>query len=370
MSALQARIRRGHESGGGAPAPDATTALAEQLGALQAELDRLTAAVQAVQKHRSPMLWNEVDGAIPDGLGTVTDAVRATAPDDSDFARALALAIERFRGCAQGPLLAAIDSEELRKLLAGDLLAVPPPEARERYFEGDDMSYWTSGLGDRLLLEDLGRRLGRPLTADSRLLDFGSSSGRVLRHFANAMPDMRAFGVDLGRHSVEWVRQHLHPAVTVVHGTTFPHLPFPDGYFNCIYAGSVFTHIADFEEAWLLELSRVLAPTGFAVLTFHPERVWTEMGSNPNHWVRHWIERGPHRLDPGVIEPVGMDVFEHPMPADRVVLTPTDPALNSANVFHSDAWIQQRWGRIFDLQFVVDRAHADYQDAAVLTRLA
>jgi SAM-dependent methyltransferase len=252
--------------------------------------------------------------------------------------------------------------------VAADLLPVPPPEARERYFEGDDMSYWTSGLGDRLLLEELGLRLGRPLTAESRLLDFGSSSGRVLRHFANAMPEMRAFGVDLGRHNVEWVRQHLHPAITVAQGTTIPHLPFPDGYFDCIYAGSVFTHIADFEETWLLELSRVLAPKGFAVLTFHPERTWTEMGSNVDHWVRRIIEGGPHRLDPGAVQPVSVEVFQNPMPADRVVLTLTTSPINNTNVFHSEAWIRQRWGRFFDLQFIVARAHAVYQDAAVLTR--
>jgi SAM-dependent methyltransferase len=146
--------------------------------------------------------------------------------------------------------------------------------------------------------------------------------------------------------------------------------PFPDGYFDCIYAGSVFTHIADFEEAWLLELSRVLAPRGFAVLTFHPERTWTEMGSNPDHWCRRAIERGPHRLDPGAIEPVSMEVFQKPMPADRVVLTLTTWPVNNANVFHSHAWIRDRWARFFDLQFIVPRAHAEYQDAAVLTRRA
>ncbi len=346
---------------------NAATGFAAERGALWAELELLTVGLQTVERQRSPMLWAEVDVPIMESLGTIVDAVGVVAPRESDFSNVLDLAIERFKRCAQGPLLAAIDPQELRALVAADLLPVPPPAVRERYFEGNDMSYWTSGLGDRLLLEDLGRRLGRPLTADSRLLDFGSSSGRVLRHFANAIPEMRAFGVDLGRHSVEWARQYLHPAVTIVQGTTIPHLPFPDGYFDCIYAGSVFTHIADFEEAWLLELSRVLAPKGFAVLTFHPKRTWTEIGSDDDHWVRHMIARGPHRLDPGAIQPVTMDVFQNPMPADRVVLTLTTQSVNNANVFHSHAWIRQRWGRFLDLQLIVERAHAEYQDAAVLT---
>jgi SAM-dependent methyltransferase len=337
---------------------------------VQADLDRLTERVQSVEQHRSPKLWNEPGVPIPDSLGTITDAVRAVAPDDGDFDAALDHAIKRFDECAQSPLLAAIAPQELRALVAADPLPVPPPEVREGYFEGDDMSYWTSGLGDRLLLEDLGRRFDRPLTAASRLLDFGSSSGRVLRHFANAMPEIRAFGVDLGCHSVEWARHHLYPAVTVVQGTTIPHLPFADGAFDCIYAGSVFTHIADFEEAWLLELLRVLAPNGFAVLTFHPERTWTEIGSDADHWVRRIIEAGPHRLDPGAIQPVTVDVFHNPMPADRVVLTMTAWPINNTNVFHTEAWIRERWGRVFDLQCIVPRAHAVYQDAAVLTRPA
>ncbi len=334
-----------------------------------AELQRVAETLQTVQRHRSPMLWNEVLDVVPASLGTISDVMRAAAPDENASAAALERAVRRFTACAQGPLLEALGREELAALIASDRLPIPPPEARERYFEGDDVTYWISGLGDRLLLMDIGRRLGRPLTAESRLLDFGSSSGRVLRHFAYATPTMRAFGVDLGRHSVEWVRYHLDPAVTVVHGTALPHLPFADGYFHCIYAGSVFTHIADFEEAWLLELARVLSPDGFAVLTFHPERTWEEIRGNPQHIVRSSIERGPHRLDPGGIEPVSADVFEQPMPAERVVLTLTSWPVNNANVFHSHGWIQQHWGHLMDLQLIVPRAHAEHQDAAVLTRL-
>jgi SAM-dependent methyltransferase len=334
----------------------------------RAEINRLADEVATLRESRSPSLWNEIRDPIPESLGTVTDAVRALAADEQAFSAALDAAVARFSRCAQGPLLTALGAERVRALIAQDPLPVPPPPARERYFEGDDMSYWISGLGDRLLLEDIARRLDRPLAKGSRVLDFGSSSGRVLRHFANAVPEIHGYGIDLGRTSVQWARQHLQPAVVVLQGTVLPNLPFPDGYFDCIYAGSVFTHIDDFEEAWLLELSRVLSPAGFALLTFHPERTWNEMGSNPEHWVRHVIGRGPHRLDPGGIEPVSMDLFEQPMPADRVVLTLTALTVNNANVFHSDRWIRDRWGRLLELQFVIPRAHDEYQDAAVLTR--
>jgi SAM-dependent methyltransferase len=304
-------------------------------------------------------------------LGTLTEAVGAACPHDTDLSNAIDFAIRLHRDSAHVPLLAALDPQEVRALAQADTLQVPPPHAREGYFPGEDMAYWISGLGDRLLLEDLGRRLGRPLSEGSRLLDLGSSSGRVLRHFATAHPRMHAIGVDIGHHSVEWVRQHLSPAVTVVLGTPIPHLPFPDSFFDCIYAGSVFTHTADFEETWLLELSRVLAPAGFAVLTFHPGRTWSEIGQNQDHLLRKGIEGRPHRLDPGAIEPVRMEIFVKPMPAERVVLTATDLPLNYSNnpqVFHSETWIRERWGRFFTVELIVPHAHGGHQDAAVLTR--
>jgi SAM-dependent methyltransferase len=339
--------------------------------ALHTRLDRVDAKIDAFEEQRPPPLWNQVDVTPAKTLGTVAEALRAVFPDDTAFSDALEYGIALFRGCAQGPLFAAVDSQELRGLVEGDRLPLPPPEVSEGYIAaGEEISYWMLGLGDRLLLEDLGRRLNRPLAADSRLLDFGSSSGRVLRHFVTAYPEMQLFGVDLGRHSVEWARQHLSPAVTVALGTTIPHLPFPDAFFDCIYAGSVFTHIADFEEAWLLELSRVLSPTGFAVLTFHPARTWSDVGRSLDHPLRGEFERRPYRLDPGAIEPVGIDIFNGPMPADRTVLTMTDWPVNYPNapqVFHSEAWIRERWGQLFRLEFIVERAHGEHQDAGVLT---
>lgn len=368
LSAARARVREELDARVARLLEARVDPLEARVDPLEARVDPLEARVQALERHRSPMLWNDVLDPVPPSLGTIVEAVRSAAASDEAFAAAIANAIGRFDGCAQGPLLAALDRDELDELLAADRLPVPPPEARERYFEGDDMAYWISGLGDRLLLEELGRLVERPLGGGTCLLDFGSSSGRVLRHFASAHPGMRLFGVDLGRHSVEWARQHLGTAVTIAQGTTLPHLPFADGTFDGIYAGSVFTHIADFEEAWLLELHRVLAPGGFALLTFHSDRTWNEMAADPAHYVRALIERGGYRLDPGGIEPVDSAALERPMPAGRVVLTQTALPVNNANVFHSERWIRERWGHVFELHSIISRAHAHYQDAAVLRR--
>jgi SAM-dependent methyltransferase len=48
-------------------------------------------------------------------------------------------------------------------------------------------------------------------------------------------------------------------------------LPFPDGHFGLVYAGSIFTHLGELHVAWLAELVRVLAPGGFLYITLHDE---------------------------------------------------------------------------------------------------
>jgi ubiquinone/menaquinone biosynthesis C-methylase UbiE len=53
--------------------------------------------------------------------------------------------------------------------------------------------------------------------------------------------------------------------------TTLPHVPYEDNYFDLIYAGSVFTHIADLADAWLLELKRILRPGGMLYVTVHDD---------------------------------------------------------------------------------------------------
>ena len=53
--------------------------------------------------------------------------------------------------------------------------------------------------------------------------------------------------------------------------TKVPHLPFEDWSFQFIYCASVFTHIDDLADAWLLELRRILAPGGRLYLTIHDE---------------------------------------------------------------------------------------------------
>lgn len=61
----------------------------------------------------------------------------------------------------------------------------------------------------------------------------------------------------------------MSPYIKFAVTSTNPHLPFRDETFGFVYAGSVFTHIGDLADAWLLELHRCLSNDGHAYLTFN-----------------------------------------------------------------------------------------------------
>lgn len=339
-------------------------AIDDCIGSLDVQSRALASRVEALEASSgaepssdfySPRLWNDLQ--------------RAPLPPACMPAELLNgdVKLEQYDASAWFAILREYDVELLRQHLRDDPQPIPAPEDRERYFGEDHLAYWLTGLGDYLLLKRIADDLGRPLGDGQRLLDFGCASGRVLRHAVTQDPGVEACGVDLGRQNVEWARRHLR--APVLQGTTIPVLPFEDATFDVMYAGSVFTHIDDFEEAWLAELRRVLKPGGFALITFHPERIWADMQSNPEHVVRQTVTSSPTRLDPPGVAPVTAETFAGPMPGERLVFTNLAWPVNNTNVIHSHSWIRERWGRLWAVEKLIPACHGGHQDGAVLRKV-
>jgi SAM-dependent methyltransferase len=108
---------------------------------------------------------------------------------------------------------------------------------------------------------------GFSLERGKRILDFGCADGILIRHFCDLAEAGEVWGVDINGTHITWCQQNLSPPFKFVTTTSFPHLPFEDGYFDLVYAGSVFTHIVDLAEAWLMELKRIVRPGGKLYLT-------------------------------------------------------------------------------------------------------
>lgn len=143
---------------------------------------------------------------------------------------------------------------------------VPPAEIRGGGYETEE-EYLSSGeeMVDKML--QLVKASDFSFTEGNRILDFGCSGGRMIRHLKPLSEFCEIWGVDIDADSIYWCKQHLTPPFHFATTTTMPHLPFEDRYFDFIYAGSVFTHIDELAEAWFLELRRILSPNGRLYLT-------------------------------------------------------------------------------------------------------
>jgi SAM-dependent methyltransferase len=158
-----------------------------------------------------------------------------------------------------------------------------------------------------------------------RVLDFGCGAGRTLRHFLAEAEHAEFHGCDIDEPSIAWLTEHFFPPLHAFLSGEQPQLPQPDGFFDVVYALSVFTHLTDQWAGWLLELHRVLKPDGLLFATFLNEGLWPDFGRGP------WDE-----------DRVGMNVIK--------TWTPWDSG--GPVVFHSEWWIREHWGRQFEVLFL------------------
>lgn len=101
-----------------------------------------------------------------------------------------------------------------------------------------------------------------------RVLDFGCGADKVLRHFAAGANEAEFWGCDIDEVSIEWVERNMCPPFRAFVCSEEAGLAQPDGYFDLIFALSVYTHITDHWAEWLLEHHRVLAEDGLLLATF------------------------------------------------------------------------------------------------------
>lgn len=158
-------------------------------------------------------------------------------------------------------------------------LPVPPPHLLVGHDSSDRFLDWGEkhfSSMERILMES-----GHPLTRGQRVLDFGCGSGRMIRWLCGLTEASEVWGVDVSAPHIFWCKENLQPPFHFAVTTIVPHLPFEDGYFDLIYAGSVFTHIDDLVDSWLLELRRILKPNGCLYVTIHDEHTASLLRARP-----------------------------------------------------------------------------------------
>jgi SAM-dependent methyltransferase len=110
---------------------------------------------------------------------------------------------------------------------------------------------------------------GTPLATGARVLDFGSSSGRVIRALAAGRPDLDCLACDPNTDAIAWAQRQL-PMAQFFVSESAPPLSLTDGSLDAVFAISIWSHFdAPQALAWLTEMHRVIRPGGALLLTTH-----------------------------------------------------------------------------------------------------
>lgn len=226
---------------------------------------------------------------------------------------------------------------------------IPPNDLRMGYAVGNDEVYLSCGQESRQSLQSIMDDHGVRIEPGDACMDWGCTTGRVLRWFAGEAEHAEFWGLDQDERSIAWAKQNLSPPFKFCTCTAYPHLPFEDGTFKLIYGLSVFTHLENCVDLWLMEMRRVLKKGGCAVFSIHDEST-----------VRDFMERERPSWIPPHIEL--SEILEH----ETTIVSSQDWEW-TFTFFRSD-YIYREWGRYLDVLEV--RPFAEFYQSSVVLRKA
>jgi SAM-dependent methyltransferase len=231
-------------------------------------------------------------------------------------------------------------------------LPVPPPELWEGY--ADTVNEYLAGGREHFgKMRSILHGSGFELEGEKRVLDFGCAAGRLIRYLNRMAEEGEVRGVDISAPHIAWCQKHLSPPFRFTTTTTYPHLPFEDNSFDLIYSGSVFTHIPDLSDAWLLELRRVLQPGGRLYITVHDDHTVEILKSDyPDCFLTRLV--------------VDFDREAHVI-GTRYRMFALSRSPHDAMVFYHRAYLMEYWGREMTLLSITPEAYG-YQSAVLLSK--
>lgn len=245
-------------------------------------------------------------------------------------------------------LMSVLGSETLAGMIAKDRLPIPSTADREGYNSASDLDYWLGGLDDYLKVMEVARQYA---VEPRSVLDFGCSTGRLVRHYVAQTEIPEIWGSDINARHIRWLSEFLPDRVKPIANHCLPTLPIRDNSMDIVTAFSVFTHIDTFETCWLAELARILRDDGVAYITVHNEDTWNllrQQVDNPaNRLVQSLL-----RIDPEIAEKL-----QQPLADTRSSYRFTSVGPYRAQVFHSNNYLRNVWGRFFKIEAILPEHH-------------
>jgi SAM-dependent methyltransferase len=282
-------------------------------------------------------------------------------------ARALPVPVKR----AGNAVLNAVDPVVRRRYGAAhpSVGPVPPRELRRHGGAPNLTTHLNDGEHVADELAAVLDNAGRSIDSFGSILDFGCGCGRVMRFVAaRARPGATLLARDIDADSIAWL-QSAFPSIDARRNEPLPPLgDLPDASVELVYAISVFTHVdAEYQDAWLAEIARVLAPGGLGVLTVMGEELVGRYvdGARPGitpAWQRR-MRAHPPLAQVGLIhepyESALLSSRRHGDPSDRYGMT-----------FHATDYVREHWAQYLEVVDIAPQAMNWQQDAVVVRKHA
>lgn len=224
-------------------------------------------------------------------------------------------------------------------------LPMPPPDL------WTDSDYGAHGADQVASMMQAVEDSGLSFAEGDRILDLGCGSGRLTRELRPLAGLCEIWGLDISAPHIMWCRQNLSPPFHFATCTKVPHLPFADGSFRFVFCSSLFTHIDDLAEAWLLEIHRILASDGLLFATFHDEHTVAlmEQGRYATSAMAQSLRASPTYAT-AIREGFGMFTIGRD---------------SDSQVFHHSAWVEKMAAPAFEIVAVREQAY-HYQTGYVM----
>jgi SAM-dependent methyltransferase len=154
-----------------------------------------------------------------------------------------------------------------RPMFDRDLPGFPEPALQAAYVGSSGQKTLDEAFCFYRAIKSRCRELGRPVSPEWRILDFGCGWGRMIRFYLKDVPAENLCGLDVDESAIRICRQTM-PGVRFAVGAPHPPAELRDESLDLIYAYSVFSHLAEEAHlAWVREFSRLLRPGGFVFAT-------------------------------------------------------------------------------------------------------
>lgn len=228
---------------------------------------------------------------------------------------------------------------------------IAPPFAYWLGYGKTEQEYLESGVEDVKKMDANLATVGYTERTNQKVLDLGCGCARMLRNVNQHFKESELWGLDIDAKLIYWCKENIGETANYATTTLIPHLPFESNYFNLIYCGSVFTHIDDLADAWLLEVRRVLKKDGIFYVTIHDENTVKMLdGEYKNaNLAEHLFQNKTYMSNKSNF---GMMVIDRD---------------NLSQVFFSKAYFKQWVEPFFELVQIIDGAYG-YQSVAVLRK--